>query len=125
ALVSVGVFGTIAYFVQQRTQEFGIRLALGAQPATILRHSLGQSLGIGSIGIATGVAGSLILGRLLKHTLYLAPGEHTGMLYGISIYDPRTLVVTSLLVVGIILLASYVPVRRAMRTDPMVALRYE
>ena len=125
ALISVGVFGTIAYFVQQRTQEFGIRLALGAQPAVILRHSLGQSLGIGCVGIATGIVASLILGRLLKHSLYLAPHEHSGMLYGISIYDPLTLVVTSLLLVLVIALASYIPVRRAMRTDPIVALRYE
>jgi ABC-type antimicrobial peptide transport system permease subunit len=121
----VGVFGTIAYFVQQRTQEFGIRLALGAQPATILRHSLGQSLGIGCVGIATGIAASLILGRLLKYTLYLAPHEHSGMLYGVSIYDPLTLFVTSLLLILVIVLASYIPVRRAMRTDPIVALRYE
>lgn len=124
-LVSVGVFGTIAYFMQQRTQEFGIRLALGARPSTILRHSIGQSLGLGGVGIALGIAISLILGHFLKSALYLAPHEHTGMLYGISIYDPLTLLVTSLLIVFAIILASYVPVRRAMRTDPMVALRYE
>lgn len=124
-LVSVGVFGTIAYFMQQRTQEFGIRLALGARPSTILRHSIGQSLGLGGAGISVGVAICLILGRLLKSALYLAPHEHNGMLYGISIYDPLTLIVTSLLIICVILLASYVPVRRAMRTDPMVALRYE
>ena len=124
-LVSVGVFGTIAYFIQQRTQEFGIRLALGARPSTILRHSIAQSLGLGGAGVALGIAICLILGRLLKSALYLAPHEHTGMLYGISIYDPLTLFVTSVLIVVVILLASYVPVRRAMRTDPMVALRYE
>src|SRR5207249_6242673 len=70
-LVSVGTFGTVAYFVQQRTQEFGIRLALGASPGKILGHAIAQSLAIGVAGVSIGVAGSLILGRLLRHTLYL------------------------------------------------------
>jgi putative ABC transport system permease protein len=124
-LVAVGIFGTVAYFVQQRTQEFGIRLALGAKPARILRHAIGQALAMGLTGIAIGAATSLILGRLLRHALYLAPHEHTGMLYGVSIYDPVSLSIASLLLMIVVTLASYIPARRAMRVDPMVALRHE
>ncbi len=124
-LVSVGIFGTVSYFAQQRTQEFGIRLALGATPGWILRQVIAQSLATGFAGLAAGVAVSLILGRLLRHALYLAPHEHTGMLYGVSIYDPVSLSIASLLIVIVITLASYIPARRAMRVDPMVALRHE
>ncbi|HXW56912.1 MAG TPA: ABC transporter permease [Candidatus Cybelea sp.] len=124
-LVSVGVFGTVAYFVRQRTQEFGIRLALGARPLEILRQAIGQSLRMGAVGLALGVAWSLILGHLLRHTLYLAPHEHSGMLYGVNIYDPYVLAGACALLTLALLLASYVPARRAMRVDPMVALRYE
>ncbi len=125
ALVSVGIFGTIAYFVQQRTQEFGIRMALGASPGRILRHTIAQSLAMGASGLVVGIMVSLILGRILRSVLYMAPHEHTGMLYGVSIYDPLTMSIACCVLVAVLLLASYVPARRAMRVDPMVALRYE
>jgi putative ABC transport system permease protein len=124
-LVSVGIFGMVAYFVQQRTQEFGIRLALGASPAVILRHAIAQSLRIGAAGVCLGTCASLILGRLLRHALYLAPHEHTGMLHGVSIYDPLTLSSAGVLMIAVLLAASYLPARRAMRVDPMTALRNE
>jgi predicted permease len=124
-LVSVGVFGTVAYFVRQRTQEFGIRLALGATPLEILRQAIGQSLRMGAAGLSLGVAWSLILGRLLRHALYLAPHEHSGMLYGVNIYDPYVLGGACAVLTLALLLASCVPARRAMRVGPMVALRYE
>jgi predicted permease len=124
-LVCVGTFGTVAYFVQQRTQEFGIRLALGATPARILRHAINQSLLIGFSGLSIGVVASLILGRLLRHALYLVPHEHTGMLYGVKIYDPLTFVCASGFLTAALLLASYFPARRAARVDPVIALRHE
>jgi len=124
-LVSVGIFGTVAYFVQQRTQEFGIRLALGATPARILRHAVNQSLLIGISGLSIGVVASLILGRLLRHALYLVPHEHTGMLYGVRIYDPLTLVGACVFLTVALLLASYIPARRAAKVDPVIALRHE
>ncbi len=124
-LVSVGIFGTVSYFVQQRTQEFGVRLALGATPGRILRQVIVQSLATGFAGLAGGIAVSLFLGRLLRHALYLVPHEHTGMLYGVSIYDPVSLSIASLLLVIVVTLASYIPARRAMKVDPMVALRHE
>jgi putative ABC transport system permease protein len=125
ALVAVGIFSAIAYFVEQRTREFGIRLALGATRGRILRHALAQSAVLGVCGLVLGIGVSLALGRLLRSALYLVPGEHSGMLYGVSIYDPLTLVLGCVLLVGVLLLASYIPARKAMRVDPLVALRYE
>ena len=125
ALVAVGIFGAIAYFVQQRTREFGIRQALGATRARILLHALAQSAALGVSGLALGIGVSLALGRVLRSTLYLVPGEHDGLLYGVSIYDPRALLAACALLALVLALASYVPARRATRVDPMVALRYE
>jgi len=125
ALVAVGIFGTVAYFVQQRTQEFGIRLVLGATPTHILRHALSRTFLTGAVGLFSGVAASLALGRILGSALYLVPHEHTGMLYGVKIYDPLSMLVACLLLLTILFLASFLPARRAMRIDPMAALRYE
>jgi putative ABC transport system permease protein len=124
-LVSVGIFGTVAYFVQQRTQEFGVRLALGATPAHVLRQAIGRALVMGVTGLVLGVAFALALGRLLGSALYLVPHEHTGMLYGVKIYDPISMSLACALLLAVLFLASFIPARRAMRVDPMVALRYE
>ena len=125
ALVSVGIFGTVAYFVERRTQEFGIRLALGATPARVLRHAVGRTLFVGAVGLLFGVTASLLLGRILQSALYLVPHEHTGMLYGVKIYDPFSMALACALLLAVLFLASLVPARRAMRVDPVVALRYE
>ncbi len=124
-LVSIGIFGMVAYFVQQRTQEFGIRIALGATPAHILRQAIGRSYTMGIAGIVFGVAVALALGRILGSALYLVPQEHDGMLYGVNIYDPFSLSLACILLLGVLFLASFIPARRAARVDPMVALRYE
>ena len=125
ALVSVGIFGTVAYFVQQRTQEFGIRIALGATPIRILRNAISRALLAGAVGLFFGVGASLALGRILRSALYLVPHEHTGMLYGVSIYDPLSMSLACAVLLAVLALASFIPARRAMRVDPMVALRYE
>ncbi len=124
-LVSIGIFGTAAYFVAQRTQEFGIRLALGASPARVLRHAIAQSLRIGITGLAIGVLASLALGRFLQHVLYLVPGERAGMLYGVKIYDPLAMVAASVVLTAVLVLASYIPARRAATLDATIALRHE
>jgi len=124
-LVSVGTFGTVAYFVQQRIPEFGIRLALGAMPSRVFQHAIAQSLRIAAAGLSLGIVTSLILGRLLRHALYMVPHEHMGVLYEVSIYDPVVLSSTCILLFAVLVLASYVPARRAARVDPMIALRYE
>jgi putative ABC transport system permease protein len=124
-LVAVGLFGTVSYFVQQRTQEFGVRVALGASRFRILQHAIGQALRSGIAGLALGLGASLGLGRLLRHALYLSPHEHEGMLYAVSIYDPTTLTLACALLLVVILAASYFPARRAAKVDPLIALRYE
>ena len=125
ALVSVGIFGTVAYFVQQRKQEFGIRLALGATPDHVLREAIGRAYKMGLVGLGVGVVVALALGRILGSALYLVPHEHTGMLYGVKIYDPLSMASAAILLLAVLLLASFIPARRAMRVDPIVALRYE
>jgi predicted permease len=124
-LVSIGIFGTVAYFVQQRTREFGIRLALGATRGRILRHALRRALVMGSVGLLSGVIVSLALGRVLRGVLYLVPGERAGMLYGVKMDDPLAMSLASILLFAVVMLASYVPAVRAARVDPTVALRYE
>src|SRR5690348_621908 len=125
ALVAVGIFGAIAYYVQQRTREFGIRLALGASPGGILRLALRYSAALGISGVVLGVCVSLVVGRLLGNALYLVRGKHGGMLYDVSMFDPLTLIASCAFLACVLFLASYVPARRAMKVDPIVALRYE
>ncbi|HEU4874916.1 MAG TPA: ABC transporter permease, partial [Pyrinomonadaceae bacterium] len=113
-LAMVGVFGVLAYSVAQRTQEIGVRIALGATPGGILKMVLGQGLLTVAIGLLVGLAGSLLLTRTMR-----------SMLFEISPNDPLTIVGIALLLLLIAMLASYIPARRATRVDPMVALRYE
>jgi predicted permease len=124
-LVSVGIFGTVAYFVQQRTQEFGIRLALGATPLDVFCPAMGSSLAMGAACLVSGILVALVLGRILGSALYLVPHEHTGMLYGVKIYDPASMLSACVLLSLIFSLGSFIPARRAMRVDPMVTLRYD
>ncbi|HSB10528.1 MAG TPA: ABC transporter permease [Blastocatellia bacterium] len=114
ALAAVGVYGVVAFSVTQRTQEMGIRLALGAQPPDIVRLVLREGLSLALIGVATGLLGSLAITRVIS-----------GMLYQVSATDPITFTSISLLLTGVALAASFIPARRAMRVDPMVALRHE
>jgi ABC-type antimicrobial peptide transport system permease subunit len=111
-LALIGVYGIIAYSVAQRTQEVGIRRALGAQEDDILRLVIAQGLGLTLIGVGFGVVGALAVTRLAQSLLF-----HT------SPTDPATFTTIALLFVVVALLASYVPARRATRIDPMTALR--
>lgn len=113
-LAMAGVFGVLAYSVAQRTQEIGVRIALGATPGGILKMVLGQGLITVGIGLAVGLIGSLLLTRTMR-----------SMLFEISPNDPLTIVGIALLLLLIAMLASYIPARRATRVDPMIALRYE
>jgi putative ABC transport system permease protein len=114
ALASVGIYGVISYLVSQRTQEIGIRLALGAGRADVLRLILTQGTKMAGLGVLIGVAASLALTRLMAK-----------MLYGVSPSDPLTFFAVAAILTLVALAASYIPARRAMRVDPIVALRYE
>ena len=111
-LAAVGLYGVTAYAVAQRTRELGIRLALGAQPGDVLRIVLGQGARLVAIGLAIGTVASLALTRLM-----------TTLLFGIGTRDPITFGGVFVLLAIVSLLACYIPARRAMRVDPVVALR--
>jgi putative ABC transport system permease protein len=113
-LACVGLYGVVSYSVAQRTQEIGIRIALGAQPASIMQMVLGQGARLAAMGIVIGLAVALGVTRLMA-----------SFLYGVKTTDPLTFVAVSLLLLVVALAASYVPARRAMRVDPMVTLRFE
>ncbi len=113
-LSCVGIYGVISYLAGQRTHEIGIRMALGAQRNDVLRLVLGHGAKMVLIGVGVGIAVSLALTQLMAK-----------LLYGVSAYDPFTFLGVACLLVLVALAASYIPARRAMRVDPIVALRYE
>jgi putative ABC transport system permease protein len=124
-LASVGIFGVMACAIEQRTREFGVRLALGADRLGILLLALGQSARLGVAGTLLGLGLSLALARLLGDALYLVQGKHEGLLYGVSTTDPVTLLCACAGLLGVAGLAGLIPARRATRVDPIVALRCE
>jgi len=113
-LAAVGIYGVISYSVAQRTKEFGVRMALGAQRVDVLRIVLGRGMVLALVGIGLGLAGAFLLTRLLDT-----------LLFGVTPTDPLTFVVVSFLLVAVAFLASYLPARRATQVNPIEALRFE
>ncbi len=113
-LASVGIYGVISYLVGQRTHEIGIRMALGAQRRDVLRLVLGEGARMAFLGIGIGIAAALALTRVMSK-----------MLFGVSATDPLTFAGVAAILVFVAMVACYIPARRAMRIDPMAALRYE
>ncbi|MGH9735677.1 MAG: FtsX-like permease family protein, partial [Candidatus Acidiferrales bacterium] len=113
-LATIGLYGTMSYAVTRKTQEIGIRMALGAKPSDILVMSIRQGILLTLIGVAIGVAAALGVTRLIG-----------SMIFGVTPYDPATFLAVGAVLFAVALLACYIPARRAMRVDPLVALRYE
>jgi predicted permease len=113
-LAAVGIYGVMAFLVARRTQEFGIRMAIGAEASPVLGLVLTQGMRMGIAGIGLGALGALLLTRLIRQ-----------LLFGVGSFDPLTFVATATILVIVILAACYIPARRATRVDPLVALRYE
>ena len=113
-LAALGIFGVVSYSVQQRRQELGIRMALGADRHDHLRMVLREGMAPVMLGLAGGLIAAAFAGRFIS-----------SLLFGVTPYDPLTISAIAIVVTAVALLACYIPARRAMRLDPMVALRYE
>ena len=113
-LTAAGIFGVLSYLVTQRTREIGLRMALGAHPRDVLRVIVGHGLRLVLLGMAIGIAGALLVTRWMS-----------SVLFDVKPTDPLTFAVVAVVLGAVVFLAAYVPARRAMRVDPMVALRYE
>jgi len=113
-LAAIGIYGLMAYSVQQRTQEIGIRMALGASPKGVRKMVVYQGMLLAAIGVGIGVAAALGLTRFMS-----------GLIYGVKTWDPAVFVSVAVLLSAVSWFATYIPARRASRVDPMVSLRYE
>ncbi|HEX7961005.1 MAG TPA: FtsX-like permease family protein, partial [Terriglobales bacterium] len=113
-LSAIGIYGVMSFAVAQRTHEIGVRVALGANHAQVLRLVLMEALSLAAAGLLIGIGGAYLAGRLMK-----------SMLYEVTILDPTSVAAVIAVLMLAALLASYIPARRAMRVDPMVALRAE
>ena len=113
-LASIGLYGVISYSVRQRTREIGVRMAFGASEATILRLVLGRALALGLAGVGAGIVAAFVSTRTVS-----------SLVYGVSTVDPVTFLGVPLVLVVVTIVASYFPARRAMRVDPVEALREE
>jgi putative ABC transport system permease protein len=113
-VASIGLYGVMSYLMSQRTREFGIRIAVGASSGALLRLVLRQAAKLVGIGICLGLVAAILLARSIA-----------SLLYGVTPFDTATFLSVPLLVAMVALLASYLPARRVMRVDPVVALRYE
>src|SRR5205085_610370 len=108
-LSSIGIFGALAYAVQERRREFGVRIALGAQRPAIVVAAVSQSMRVAAVGGLAGFAAILVLARLIGNALYLVPGDHNGLLYGVTTTDPVAIGGAMVALAAIATLAAIVP----------------
>jgi ABC-type antimicrobial peptide transport system permease subunit len=114
ALAAVGIYGVMAYSVSQRTQEIGVRVALGARSSDVMKMVLGQGTKLAAVGVGIGLAGAFALTRVMST-----------LLFEVSVTDPATFAAVVALLAFVTLLACYIPARRATKVDPLIALRCE
>jgi len=124
-LAGVGVYGAISFAAAQRTREFGLRIALGAGKRAIMTMTLARTGRLALAGAGCGLALALLLGSLVRSALYLVPGQHGGVLFGVGIHDPVSLAAAAFLMLALAGLAALAPAVRAARVEPMTALRHE
>jgi putative ABC transport system permease protein len=113
-IAAIGIYAVLAYSVTQRTREIGLRIALGAQPGSVLRLVVGEGMKVGLIGVGAGLLGALAVSRAMS-----------SLVYGVPVRDPRTFASVAMLLTVVALVACVIPARKAAKVDPMVALRYE
>jgi ABC-type antimicrobial peptide transport system permease subunit len=113
-LAAVGIYGIMSYWVSQRTREMGIRLSFGARPADLHRLVMGEGVRLALAGIAAGATGAVLLTRSM-----------TSLLFGVKPFEPSLFAALAAGLTAVVILACYIPARRATRVDPMIALRYE
>ena len=119
-LAAIGLFGVLAYTVSQRTHEIGIRMALGADRASVLTMIVKQGMTLALLGVILGLVGAYVLTKYLESWVSLSK-----MLFGVKVSDPLTYGAIAVLLTVVALIACYIPARRATKVDPLVALRYE
>ena len=124
-MAAIGVYGAMSYAATARAREFGIRLALGASRRSVIGGALAETGRIGSIAGVIGVAGALLAAKALGDSLYLVPGKHNGLLYGVTTTDPMAIASAFLGVLALAILAGVMPARRAANVDPARAMRSE
>ncbi|HUF48894.1 MAG TPA: ABC transporter permease, partial [Vicinamibacterales bacterium] len=124
-VAAVGIYGSASYAADARRREFGVRLAIGATPGRLTREALTDAGRLGAVGAIIGLGGVLVTARLLGNALYLVPGSHVGLLYGVETTDPLVLGAASISAVLVAVAAAAQPAMRVGRVDPLQALRSE
>jgi putative ABC transport system permease protein len=124
-VAAVGIYGSVACAIEERSREFGVRIALGAAPSAIFGEALRESIRVAVAGSLLGAGAVIALARIVGSALYLVPGQHVGMLYNVSLTNPAALGAACALLVSVATLAGLSPALKATRVDPLVVLRTE
>ena len=122
-MACVGIYGSMSRVVSERRREFGLRIALGANSGAVLSAAMGQAFRVAAAGVAAGLFGVYVVARLLGNALFMVPGQHSGVLYGVGMTDPLAVGLACGALLAVALAAAAVPARRAARVDPLIALR--